>query len=288
MFAREVGLGEIDPGRKSRARVRSFDESWRECLGLNPDLLIQRKKVWIEDDRIRYALNQRRPELNLKAAYGLNGLGSNFGDSWEEASGAGFPSWSVGLEFRLPLGGGIKTGNDLYAARLSREQAILTLRSVETQIANALNAAISKVRTTEEIALMYGGIERFNRQLLDARLARLKLGKVEPRKVLEVEADLLEARAGVADAMVQHERAILELQLAEGSTLRSRSLDLTQRELREKTQALIKSRGVTAKQIPRVVFRAIEKAKMRPDDEKKISNPQLKSFRVSSKLRPEI
>ena len=44
----------------------------------------QGKKVRQEELRVAYAKNQRLPQLDLKASYGLNGLGSTPGESWDD------------------------------------------------------------------------------------------------------------------------------------------------------------------------------------------------------------
>ena len=229
------------PTFEGRNPVGDYAANWQNCLTLNPDLQIQQKKLAIEDVRLCYARNQRWPELNMNAAFGRNGLSSTRNASWNEVDTNQFPSWSVGIECRIPLGGGIKPGNDLIAAKLSLDQAKRTLDSTENQIANALGSALPKVRTTEEIAFSYEAIVHVNQQVLDNQVSRLKVGKVEPRKVLEAEADLFEARAGLADAMVQHEIACLELEVVAGVTLKNRSIDLSQSDLKKKTEALMAS-----------------------------------------------
>ena len=52
----------------------------------------------------------------------------------------------------------------------------------------------------------------------------------------------------MADALVQHELAFLELEIVEGSTLKNRNLDLTQEQLREKTEVLLANRKVIKSQ----------------------------------------
>jgi len=227
--------------------VGTYAADWQECLTRNQDLLIQSLKLDIEDVRLRYAKNQRRLELNLKAAYGMNGLGSSMESAWNEVPTTQFPAWSVGVEVRIPLGGGIQTKNALQAAKLSRDQAMFMLNSTENQSSNALRTAIPKVRTTEEIARSYEEIERVNQRVLDSQLEGLRAGKVEPRKVFEAEADLFEARAGLANAMVQHKLSFLELEVVEGTTLKNRGLDLTQAELRARTEALRAGKRTKAK-----------------------------------------
>jgi outer membrane protein TolC len=217
----------------------SYDESWRSAVESNPDYLIQKKKL--DEALVRYAFarNQRLPELNLKASYGYNGLGDSAQESWSEVTDHGFRSWSVGGEFRLPLGGGIRGRNELAAMDATVRQVQLQLHGMETQLGNALNTSIQKLRHTRANVDDYDTMVRFNQKLLEAERDRLGVGKVEARHVLEVEAGLFEVRQGLADARVQIKRATLELYLAEGSTLKRKNLDFTPADLREQTRILL-------------------------------------------------
>jgi outer membrane protein TolC len=206
---------------------------------LNPDYLIQRQKLRQEQVRLGVARNQRLPELDFKGAYGLNGLGATPGDSLEAIQTHGFPSWSMGFELRIPLGGGIKERNDFKAAKLTLQEAVVNLNAIQTQIANALDAGIRKTRKWQESIQSYQSVIDFNENLLKTQVARLNAGSIEARKVLEVEADLFESRQSLAEALVQRQRALLALQLAEGTILKQSNLDLTREELRRKTEALL-------------------------------------------------
>ena len=92
-----------------------------------------------------------------------------------------------------------------------------------------------KVKHTREVAGNYRKLAQFNADLLKSQLARLDVGKVESRKVLEAEADLFEAKNAVVEAAVQYARAQLELALVEGVLLEVRQVDWTQPELQERT-----------------------------------------------------
>jgi hypothetical protein len=218
---------------------------------LNPDYQIQKQKVLQEGVRIAYAKNQRWPQLDLKASYGLNGLGIDPGESWRDVGTRDFPSWSVGVEMRVPLAGGIKSRNDLAAAKLRQTRALLGLKEVEVQIDNGLDTAVQKVRTAFESINNYEAAVRFARDLLTTQVARLDVGQVESRKVLEVEADLFQAKNAVLEAKVLYQRSLLELSLIEGSVLKARRADLTQRELESKTSLLVQNGQVTEEQYRR-------------------------------------
>ena len=222
-----------------------FFEAWRAAYDLNPEYQVQRLKVMQEAGRLGYARNQRLPELNLKSSYGFNGLGQTPGDSWDDIENGGFPSWSVGIEFRVPLAGGIKSANELAAARLRYRASQHALREVETQMVNSLDTALHKIQSTADTVQGYRTVLGFNQSLLDSALARLEVGKLDSRKVLEIEADLFEARNSVAEALVHSERAVLELELMQGAVLKNRNLDLTKSELGARTAELLRRDGLS-------------------------------------------
>ncbi len=220
----------------------SYFNLWRDAFDLNPDYLIQRQKVVQELIRLGYARNQRLPEVNFKVSAGLNGLADTPGGSWDDIETGDFPSWSIGLEFRIPIGGGIKSANELAAAKLRRQEALLALHDLETQLANGIDTALQKMRSARETVRNYAIVTEFNENLLTSAMDRMRLGRLEARKVLEIEADLFEARNSQLEGKISFERALLELELVQGALLKNRHLDLSQRELQDKTCELISQR----------------------------------------------
>jgi len=228
-----------------------FVQSGQLALEMNPDYLAQLQKMKQEDIRVAYARNQRLPQLDLKASYGLNGLGSDPGSSFEDIQERGFPSFSAGVELRVPLSGGTKVRNELEAAKLRKQQALVTLKDTENQILNAIETALRKVTSAQQAVANYRNVTDFSISLLDTERARQTEGKVTSRRVLEVDAGLFEAKNAVVEAQVQYERARLELELVQGTLLRARNLDLSQKEVRDRTSALLKQSGVSDEQYRR-------------------------------------
>jgi len=226
------------------AVVPQYSESGQKALELNPDYLGQIKKLDVENVRVAYARNQRLPEVDLRASYGLNGLGTDPGSSFEDVQHRGFPSFSIGVEWHIPLGGGIKARNELDAAKLRKQQALITLKDTETQILNAIDTALRKIRSTDGAVRDYEQIVAFNRNLLETERGRLDVGTVGIRRVLEVDASLFESKNAVVEAQVLHERARLELELVQGTILRSRNLELPQNEINQRTTSLLKQAGL--------------------------------------------
>ena len=218
----------------------SFYSGWRDAYELNPDYLAQRKKLLQAGVRIGYAHNQALPEVNLKGSYGLNGYGLNNDASWEQIEDRQFPSWSIGVELRIPLAGNIRARNELAAARLGEEAALVGLHDLETQIANAIHNAVQKVESRRDSVPRYQEVVNFATNVLQSQMDRLQVGKVESSKVLEADVDLFEAKNSLLETLVQYRRAMLELELAEGTLLKNRKIEVTQDALNGRTRVLMR------------------------------------------------
>ncbi len=218
----------------------SMFDSYFNAFDLNPDYQSQRKKMLQENIRLAYAKNQRLPQLDLKASYGLNGLGLDPSDSWSDVQRRDFPSYVIGLEFRVPITGGIKGRNEVDAAKLRQQQALITLKEIEVQIANALDTAMRKVRSARDSVHNYETVIHFAKSLLDNRRAQFDAGRVESRKVFEADAELFESRNALLEAKIMFQRALLELELIEGSILKHRNLEMTRREVDFQTAGLVR------------------------------------------------
>jgi outer membrane protein TolC len=240
-----IRVTEVPPATNT---VVTYGKSFQTAFAMNPDYLIQSERVDQEKVRLGFAKNQLLPELNAKGSYGYNGLGLTLDDSYANLVSQDFPSWSVGLELRIPLLGNIRGRHLFSSAKLTLQEAIMNLQSVQTQIGNAVNTALQKVRGWHQSIESYDTVVRFNENLLKTEIARLDVGKTDARKVLEVEADLFEARQSYADALVQYRRALLELELADGTILRMRGLDIDKSDLRRKTLALLNTHSLPQSQ----------------------------------------
>ncbi len=226
------------------ATIPDFQALRREVFASNPDYLIAQERVQEGLIKLGFARNQRLPELDLKGSYGLNGLGDNPGASWTDIEHQSEPSWYVGLEFRIPLAGGLKTRNELIASRLDLQSSQSALRGLETELLNAMNTAWRKMHSTRGSVADYQTAVKYNESVLQAALTRLDAGKLDSRKVLEIESDLLEARVSLVEALVHFQLASLEVELTQGVFLQKRHLELTQHELALATERLGGSRAL--------------------------------------------
>ena len=232
-----------------------FYASMLEAFESNPDYLSQRRQVMQEDVRLVYARNQRWPQLDLKASYGLNGLGSTPGRSCQDIERGDFEAWSVGVELRIPLGGGIKGRNELAAAQLRKKAALLGLKSVEVDLASALDLVIHRISSLRDMVANYQTVVEYNERLLATELARLETGKTDSRKVLEVEENLAEARSAALESLIGYQKTLVDWAMIKGSSLKAHNIELTQAQLEHKTAEAFRGRDWT-----NVELKALRKA----------------------------
>ena len=207
-----------------------FDHSLRAALALRPEYLAGKIKLDREDIRVAYHQNQRWPQLDLKASYGLNGLDDNAGDSWDDAFDAAHESWSIGLELRVPLGGGQRSRSELQAAKLRKQQSILELKATEVVLTNNVDTQVKNVLGSMDQVIQYNRIVDKTQRLLAVELARLDEGQSTSRLVLDREEALIRAKEDALKRMVEKQKAVIALKKAEGSLLKHYGISETTEE----------------------------------------------------------
>lgn len=217
----------------------TFYDCYKRAFELNPDYLSRKSQALAENIRLAYAKNQLLPQLDLKGSYGLNGLGSDVGDSFEDVQGADYPAWSVGVELRIPVTGGMKERNEYKAAQLNRQKALISIKEAEVQLGNALSSSLLKVRNLRANIASQREVIGFHEQLLETQLARLDVGVVDSRAVFETEEKLFQARIDLLETMVDFQKALLENELYQGGVLQARNMDLSKAQLQEQTSRLL-------------------------------------------------
>ncbi len=197
----------------------NYMNSVAKAFELRPEYLATHMKLSQENIRLSYAENQRWPELDLKASYGLNGLDLNRSGAWDNMTDDDYYSWSVGMELRIPLFGDEKSTGELAQVQQRKRKALLEMKAIEVALANAVSTTLSNIKSATEQAEYSASVAGFNSRLLEIELVRLDAGKSNSRLVLEKEEDSRAAKEAALEALVSQKRAILELEMAEGSLL---------------------------------------------------------------------
>ncbi len=198
----------------------------QRAFELQPEYLEARQRLKKADIKLSFAKNQRWPELDLIASYGFNGLDFSRSESWDQIENGDFNSWSVGIEFRLPIGGGIKSRSELKKAQLEIKSQLLALKDIEVIMTNNIDTALHHIASAEEQRRYADGIVELRKRLLDAELARLNAGKSSTRLILEKEDDYRNAKQFALKNRVELQTALIELELAGGTILLKHGVEI--------------------------------------------------------------
>ena len=194
-------------------------ESLKRTFSLRPEYLAGKIKIALEDIRLAYHENQNWPQLDMKMSYGLNGLADQIDDSWDDAFSADHESWSVGLELRIPLGGGKRAASELTAANLRKQQSLLELKATEVALTNIVDTRIKNVFSSMDQLRQFQRIVDHNQRLLEVELERLAEGRSTSRQALEKEEALIRVKEDALNRSIALQKAIVALKKAEGSLL---------------------------------------------------------------------
>ncbi len=217
------------------------------ALATNPDYLGKIAEKEAEDVRAAFMKNQKLPQLNLRAHYGYNGLGTDLNRSVDDIQNRDFAAWGIGLEFKMPLGN--REAKNRYAAALARQKrAEDTLSDVRMQLSNAVDNAVEKVISTRAALASYYRAIALNQEVLNSRLVDLKEGKADIRRVLEADDDLNQSKMNAVSGLIQHRQALLEYELATGEVLENREVVITKEELTAKCAAIAKKNKISPEQ----------------------------------------
>jgi outer membrane protein TolC len=206
--------------------ILSPGDALETAYAMSPEVLRAQALVAQEKIRVGYAGNQRLPQVDLKGSVGAQGLGYDWRTSWRDVDRRDFPTWTVALEVRVPLFGGVRGRNEFRASQQRLLQAERTQSDVFNQVRSGVDTAQQRMIESFRAAQTFASVVEFRTTLLDARLKGREVGRVESRAVLEAEQELLSARLDRLQSEIEYQRALLELELMSGTMLQNRGLEL--------------------------------------------------------------
>ena len=204
-----------------------IEAATQAALTQRADIRQQRQQREISLINFDVTKSNRLPDLNLTAAYSLQGVGGNrfdrsglggepvliqrggYFDGIESIADFDTPTWSLTLSGSYPVGMNVERAN-LERARLQLRQAELALQSQELAIITQVTTAGLAVRNT------YLQLEaaRRNRELsernAEAEMLRLQVGVATNFEVVSAQNSLTSARLSELQAIINHINAIAE------------------------------------------------------------------------------
>jgi len=201
----------------------------RIALERRTDLTATRLSVENAEYGLRFARNQRLPQLDLVASYGSNGLGGTqilrddplgpptgtvpggFGDALSGVFGRDFPTWTLGVNISYPF---LNRQNQAAAARarLSRDQAQANLRRAELQVASEVRTAGRAVETNYKRVESTRAARVLAERRLDAEEKKFAAGLSTNFLVTQAQRDLAVALVAELRAVADYRKSIVNFE----------------------------------------------------------------------------
>jgi len=206
-------------------------ESMDKAFSYFSEYLSAMKLVDREELKLEYTKNQKKPVLDFVASYGLSGIDKDTGGSYSDTFSGDNTAWALGLEFSMPIFGDRKAKSEYLAAKYRKIQARHRLNAIRVAVVNYIDTSIQSVHNTYEQAMLYKATRETNLELLDVEQLRFESGKSNSRMLLDREEELNIAWEAELESIVNYRKALLELELAQGTILLNYGIDVEESDL---------------------------------------------------------
>ena len=212
------------------------DEAVTRALSERADLARARKEIDNAQIGVKYAGNQKLPDVRVNASYQASGLGgtqvlraggfpgtivgpgavTDFGGVLNQLFARDYPTWAVGVSVSYPLGESVEQANDARA-RLERSQSAERLKSAEAHAIQEIRDTGWKIDMNAKRIETTRAARELAEQRLDAEQKRLEVGMSTSFLVIQAQRDLAQAKTNELGAILAYDLALVDfeaLQLA--------------------------------------------------------------------------
>jgi len=220
------------------------DAASRKAFEHRPELTIANFVIENQELNLKFAKNQRLPQLDIVGSYGYAGLAGStnpapgFGDAprvpipiddrysdthSDYFSESGARSWSAGAVLSFPIGK-IRERADVRRARLEIRRSRTQVRRIEQDIILEVRDAVRNLRSSiEGIEASTQNMESAQEQLR-AEQIRLEHGESTPFDVLQREEALVQAQSQHIGSLQSYRNSVTALDRRQGTILRDRGI----------------------------------------------------------------
>jgi outer membrane protein TolC len=230
-----VQIEPIDSPSVARIAV-DVDAAVTGALRDRADLVRAREEVETAALNVRFAGNQRLPDVRLNASYQASGLGgtevlrtggfpgsivgggqeTGFGSILDQLIRSEYPTWAVGVSVSYPIGGSAEEAAHARAG-LERTQAEQRVKSAEARVIQQVRDAAWKIDMNAKRIDTTRAARTLAEQRLDAERKRFEVGMSTSFLVVQAQRDLAQATTNELAAVLAYNLALVDfeaLQLA--------------------------------------------------------------------------
>jgi outer membrane protein len=211
----------------------------RRALSERTDVEIAKKTVAANDVTLKFLSDQLKPQIDLQANYGLQGLGGTqlqrsgvlggnvtttipggVGDAFNSLFNNSFPTWTAQLVIAYPLGLSAQKAN-VARAHVQVNQVQAQLKQVELQVAtDVTNAALTSQSAAEGVQAAQAARELAEKKL-EAEQSKFEVGMSTNYFVVQAQRDLADARNTELRQILNYRKSLVELERLQQTTLQN-------------------------------------------------------------------
>lgn len=217
----------IIPVERPQAHPTDWNVERSMAVALENRAEIRTAELQIESSEVlrKQARNLKWPQLDIEGSYTANDRSFEFDDAESGARHREGEIWTIGLVGSIPLGNRTARGN-FRAASLRLEQNEQRLLKQQQDVMLEVRVAMRDALSSEVLVES----TRQTRILEEANVAaedrRLQLGVTTSQDLLDRQEDLTEAQVREVQAMINFEKALVDLRVAEGILLRELGIEM--------------------------------------------------------------
>ena len=221
------------------ARVIDVDAAIRNALANRTDIREFKKNMENTDINLKLAANQKLPNVDLNARYGLTGVAGtqfdldrttfppivnsqsqrSFGQALKDVFGNDFKTWSFTVNVSYPIG--TSQADAAYAqAKLQKQQEQTQLAGLELQITQGVREEARRVNTN----LKRVEATKRARELAERRLAadnkRFEVGLATTFELLQSQRDLARAQQAELRATIDYNLSLVDFEAVQIAPIR--------------------------------------------------------------------
>lgn len=213
-------------------QVVDVEAAIARALQNRTDLAQTRKQIESADINIKYARNQKLPQVDLNARYGLAGVGGiqrqwqedalgnpfiasesqrSFSSVLRDVFGNDFKDWALALTISYPIGTSVADAQ-LAQSTVQRQQTALSLREQEMAVVTQVRDAGRQVNTSMQRVEATRKAREFAERRLDAENKRVTVGLSTTFQLFQAQRDLNAAKQNELRALIDYNRALVNFE----------------------------------------------------------------------------
>ena len=195
-----------------------FRQSIATALATRPEILEADARLSQAGVRERMARNQRLPQLDLAASYGLNGLATRLDRAIDKEFATQWFDWSVRVDFSVPIGNRARQAA-YEQSQLVQDQTLKAREDVRQQVLLDVSTAVRDLAAAEEAVRARRAARQAAEQVVKDGEAFVNAGAALLKDLLDAQRDLADAKVREMEAMAAYMVGLANLERAKGTLL---------------------------------------------------------------------